>query len=73
MEQIPLNPEQQLDVFGALVFATVRRLPPDGQRGFYSDLMTMRRAKIDAGDTTVGTALEVLCRACMLAAPDALK
>lgn len=62
-----------VDVMGALVFAMIRRLDADGQRAFYADLMTMRQAKIDAGDTTSSKILEDLCRACLLAAPAAFR
>ena len=61
------------DCAAAVVFACVRRLPPDEQRAFYADLQTMRLAHAASGNTTADKLLGDLCQACVMAAPGAFR
>lgn len=45
------------NALGALVFATVRQLPPEQQKAFQQDLMALALGKNRVGDTTSGTAI----------------
>lgn len=63
---LPLTPETAnaiVSALGAVVFATVRRLPPEEQQAFANDLAGMARAAEKTGDTTLETLLLDLHRA----------
>lgn len=53
---------------GAVVFATVRRLPEAERKAFADDLAVMAAARSDAGDTTGETLLIDMHRAAVAAA-----
>ena len=53
---------------GAVVFATVRRLPPSERKGFADDLAVMAQACSDADNTTAEMLLIDLHRAAVGAA-----
>lgn len=57
-----------ITALGAVVFATVRRLPEDERAAFAEDLAVMSQARSDAGDTIAETLLIDLHRAAVAAA-----
>ena len=68
---LPLNGETVggiVTALGAVVFATVRRLPASERKAFADDLAAMAQARSDVGDTTGETLLIDLHRAAVVAA-----
>lgn len=68
---LPLTAETAnaiVSALGAVVFATVRRLPPQDQQAFANDLAGMARAAEKTGDTALETVLLDLHRAAAKAA-----
>jgi class 3 adenylate cyclase len=66
MDNLKLNATSMnaiISTLGAVVFATVRRLPPDQQAAFAADLAGMARAAERRGDTTLETLLIDMHRA----------
>jgi hypothetical protein len=60
MDTLKFNAETMnalVTTLGALVFATVRRLPPDQQAAFASDLARLAKNAEQQGDTTLETLL----------------
>lgn len=60
MEKFPVNADTlnaMFNAMGALVFATVRQLPPTQQRAFADDLARMARAAEKRGATIEETML----------------
>ncbi len=56
-----------VNALGAVVFATVRRLPPEDQQAFAKDLAGMAKAAEKSGETALETMLIDLHRAAVKA------
>lgn len=56
-----------VSALGAVVFATVRRLPPADQKAFANDLAAMARCAEKSGDTALETLLMDLHQAALKA------
>lgn len=68
--QLPLNAESMnaiVNALGALVFATVRQLPPEKQAAFASDLARLAKNEEKRGDLSTETLLLDLHKAAMAA------
>lgn len=69
--QIPLNADTVnaiVNALGAVVFATVRQLPPERQAALASDLAQLAKNEERRGDTTTEMLLLDLHRAALAAA-----